>query len=762
MPIIFHETSGEFHLYNDQISYIIHILQNNQLGNLYFGKRISDRESFSHLLRGELRPLAAYVYENDYSFSLQHTMQEYPSYGTTDFRYPAFEVMQENGSRVTCFEYRSHEIFHGKKKLKGLPATYVENDEEADTLEIKLFDEVMKTELVLSYTIYKDYSAIIRHARFLHEGDLPVTLTRAMSASLDLPDSRYEMLQLSGAWGRERHVNKRMLQQGIQGIYSMRGTSSAEHNPFIALKRPGADEHVGEVIGFNLIYSGNHLEQVEVDTHDMTRVMLGIHPDTFEWRLQNGEEFQTPEAVIVYSENGLNAMSQTFHRLYRTRLAHGKWRDRVRPVLINNWEATEMAFTEEKILEIAKEGLEMGMELFVLDDGWFGNREDDKTGLGDWYVKNFKKLPEGITGLAEKIEKMGMKFGLWFEPEMVNKDSDLYRLHPDWILRTPGRRSSPTRNQYVLDFSRKEVVDYIYGLMEKVLNEAKISYVKWDMNRYITECFSAVKDGKGQGKVFHEYILGVYSLYERLTSRFPDVLFESCSSGGARFDPGILHYAPQTWTSDNTDAIERLKIQYGTSLVYPLSSMSAHVSQVPNQQVGRTTPIETRANVAYFGVFGYELDLSALSDEEKKKIKEQVTFYKAHRELLQTGFFYRISSPFENNITAWIIVSEDKSEAVAGFYKVLNSTNEGWKRYKLVGLAEDKKYMINGELQRVHFGDELMNIGIVVDNSEFCGNGADFSSVVFHLSEIREQQSHPFQVKPVRRKKRGYSPFLLE
>ncbi len=736
MSIIFHEHSKEFHIYNEEISYIIKILDNNQLGNLYYGKKIHDKDSFSYLLQGKLRSLAAYVFEGDYSLSLQYTKQEYPSYGTTDFRYPAFEVKQENGSRITNFEYKSYEIFHGKKRLQGLPSTYVEDNNEAQTLEITLFDSLIDTELVLSYTIYNKLPVIARNAKFTHKGKCAIILNRAMSMCIDLPDSNFEMIHLSGAWGRERSIKTRKLEQGIQGIYSMTGTSSAEHNPFIALKRSNADEFSGEVYGFSLVYSGNHLEQVEVSTHDIARVIMGIHPDTFEWPLLQGEVFQTPEAVMVYSDSGMNKMSQTYHKLYGTRLVRGQWRDKVRPVLINNWEATEMNFTEEKILSIAKAGRELGMELFVLDDGWFGSRDNDKSGLGDWFVTNFNKLPGGIIGLANKIEAMGMKFGLWFEPEMINKDSDLYRAHNDWILATPGRRRSPSRNQYVLDFSRKEVVDYIYGLMEKTLSEAKISYVKWDMNRYITECYSSAKTADTQGKVFHQYILGVYDLYERLTSKFPYILFESCSSGGARFDPGMLYYAPQAWTSDDSDAIERLKIQYGTSLVYPISSMGSHVSSVPNQQIGRFTPIDTRANVAYFGSFGYELDLSLLSHNEKEKIRGQVEYYKANRELISKGIFYRISSPFEENITSWIVVSQDKTEALAAYYKVLNRANDDFKRFRLVGLDCNKQYIINGDENKIYYGDELMYVGIVIDEKEFCANGADFSSILYHLTKI--------------------------
>lgn len=660
MTILFHEQSGEFHLYNDHISYIIKILKNKQLGNLYYGKKIRDRDSFAHLLEGGLRSLAAYVYEDDYHFSLQHTRQEYPSYGTTDFRYPAFEIKQENGSSISNFEYQSHEIFKGKKKLSGLPATYVEDAHEADTLEITLYDALIDSEILLSYTIFNEMAVITRNTKFTNNGEQKIILNRAMSTSIDLPDYDYEMIHLAGAWSRERHVKTRKLEQGTQGIYSLRGASSAEHNPFLVLKRPGADEFAGEVYGFSLVYSGNFLAQAEVDTHDATRVIMGIHPDQFEWELASGEAFQTPEAVMVYSDHGLNQMSQTYHELYRTRLVRGHWRDLVRPILINNWEATSFEFTEDKILAIATTAKNLGMELFVLDDGWFGARNHDRAGLGDWVV-NSEKLPEGIKGLANKIEAIGMKFGLWFEPEMVNKDSDLYRMHPDWIISTPGRHASPSRNQYVLDFSRKEVVDYIYGSMSKVLSESAITYVKWDMNRYITECYSIAQEISGQGKVFHLYILGVYDLYERLTSKFPHILFESCSSGGARFDPGLLYYAPQTWTSDDTDAVERLKIQYGTSFVYPVSSMGAHVSEVPNQQLGRITPIDTRANVAYFGAFGYELDLNELTDVEQERVRQQVAFAKEYRALIQKGKFHRLLSPFGHNVTAWMVVSQEKT-----------------------------------------------------------------------------------------------------
>ncbi|MDO5520108.1 MAG: alpha-galactosidase [bacterium] len=733
MGIIYSETTKEFHLYNDMISYIIQVLPNLQLGNLYYGKRIRHKSDFTYLLEGRHRSLAVYTKEKEYFFSPQYTRMEYPCTGTGDYREPAFEVDQEDGSRIVCLEYQSYRIYKGKEKLKDLPAVYVESEKEAETLEITLTDSLLQLDCIMQYTIFKDYPAIARSVKFCNRGEKILRLGRVFSASVDLPDAGYDMVQLSGAWSRERKVIVRPLSIGTQGINSRHGISSAEQNPFLVLKRPGADELQGEVYGFSLIYSGNHMEQVEVDTCHMARVQIGIHPEGFEWQLLNGETFQSPEAILVYSQQGLNGMSQVYHKLYRNRLVRGLWRDRERPILINNWEATGAAFTEEKILTIAKNGKALGMEMFVLDDGWFGKRDDDFSGLGDWYVTNNAKLPGGIKGLAEKVMELGMQFGLWFEPEMVNKDSDLFRSNPDWILCAPGRTPSPSRNQYILDFTRKEVVDYIYGMMEKILSEAPISYVKWDMNRYMTECYSITKKPQEQGKVMHRYILGVYGLYERLLKRFPNILFESCSSGGARFDPGMLYYAPQTWTSDDTDAMERVKIQYGTSYLYPLCTMGAHVSAVPNLQVGRVTPLETRGNVAQFGVFGYELDLGGLSDQERKIIREQVEFAKKHRSLIRTGDFYRLQSPFEENDAAWMVVSEDKKEALVGFYRMLGVPNDAWIRLRLAGLDQEMDYMIDEEPSVLYGGDELMQVGMVIQKEALCNQGGDYSSKIYYL-----------------------------
>lgn len=730
MPISYHEKNKEFHLYNGQISYILAVLRTGHLGQVYYGKHLQDRESFQHLIEYRGRSFAPAIVKDGESFYVENFKQEYAAYGNGDMHYPAYELQQENGGPVTDFQYVSHRIYAGKPKLEGLPATYVEQEEEAQTLEITLRDSVIQTKLILIYTIYEDLPVITRSARFVCEGGEGIVLTKAMSMCLDFPDKDFEMMELTGAWARERHIRWRRLEHGVQSIHSMRGASSNNFNPFIALKRPSTTEQNGEVYGFSLVYSGNFLAQAEVDTFDMTRVTMGIHPMRFAWPLQAGEEFQTPEAVMVYSDAGLNGMSQTYHKLYRTRLAKGYWRDRARPILLNNWEATYFDFNEEKILNIAQKAKQLGIELFVLDDGWFGKRDDDTSSLGDWYP-DLNKLPNGIKGLAEKIEQMGLKFGLWFEPEMANEDSDLYRAHPDWILHVPGRNTCQGRNQYVLDFSREEIVDAIADMMEKVLSEAPVSYVKWDMNRNMSEVFSCTADAAHQGMVFHKYILGVYRLYDRLTQKFPHILFESCSGGGARFDPGLLHYAPQGWTSDNSDAGERMKIQYGTSMVYPVSCMGAHVSAVPNHQMGRTTPLSTRANVAYFGTFGYELDLNKLSEEEQEEVREQIKFMKKYRELLQQGTFYRLLSPFEGNYTAWMVVSRDKRTAIVGYYRSQSEVSEPNRKVRLAGLDVNLSYRVSGE-EISHRGDELMSYGLITTQA-FDGQMGDYLSRLYIL-----------------------------
>ena len=738
MPIIYNEKTREFHLYNQEISYIIKILDNDQPGQLYYGKRLTHREDFGHLFEYATRDMSPYAFEGNSTFSLENIKQEYPTFGCGDMRFPAYEIERENGSHVVEFVYKEHKIYNGKPKLEGLPATYVESDDEAQTLELVLEDTSINTRIVLLYTIYEAFPVIARSVRFECDSDEKITLLSAMSACVDLPD--YEMIDLAGVWARERHVRRHKLDYGIQSIYSMRGCSSYQFNPFLALARENADEFQGQVYGFSLVYSGNFLAQTEVDNYDTARVLMGIHPNGFKWTLGKGESFQTPEMVMVYSEAGFNGMSQTFHKLYRTRLARGTWRDKVRPILINSWEAFYFDFDAPKLLGLADAAADLGMELFVLDDGWFGKRDDSTSSLGDWYP-NEEKLKGTLKELAEKINAKGLKFGLWIEPEMTNKDSDLYRAHPDWLLAEQGKRICHSRTQYVLDFSKKEVREYIGDMLENLLAEVPVSYIKWDMNRTFSEVFSNGNDREYQGKVCHKYILGVYELYERLTSRFPHVLFESCASGGARFDPGMLYYAPQGWTSDDTDAIERLKIQYGTSMVYPVSCMGSHVSASPNHQTNRVTPIETRADVAYFGTFGYELDLLKLDEEDKAEIRRQIAFMKEKRDLIQKGTFYRLKSPFEGNETAWMIVSEDQKKALVGYYRVMQPVNVGFKRLKLKGLKEDICYKVSG-YDYDCYGDELMQVGMILSDSasgvwkKGVNDKGDFQAKVFEIVAV--------------------------
>lgn len=742
MPITYNEQSREFHLYNNKISYLIKILANEQLGQLYFGKRIPNRKNHDYLVENTYRPVTSYVFDDDYSFSLGNVKQEYPAYGTTDQRRPALDIKQPNGSRITDFKYVSHKIYAGKRKLIGLPATYVEDESEATTLEINLYDELIQVTLCLQYTIFENSAAIARSVKFSNDSDQKYQLKTALSLNLDLPDANYEWLQFSGAWGRERHLHKTPLRPGIQAINSARGASSHMQNPFVILKRPFTTEEQGEALGVSFVYSGNFLAQAEVDEYSVTRLQIGIDPFQFSWCLKPNETFQTPEAILAYTSEGLNQLSQTFQKLYTTRLARGYWRYKERPILINNWEATYFDFTEEKLLSIAKKAKELGIELFVLDDGWFGERTKETAGLGDWYV-NRNRLKNGISGLSRKIHDLGMMFGLWFEPEMVNKDSDLYRKHPDYIIETPKRHASHGRKQYVLDFSRKEVVDNIYEQLVKILDEGEIDYIKWDMNRNITECYSIAYPSEQQGEIMHRYILGVYDLYERLIERYPKILFESCASGGGRFDAGMLYYAPQAWTSDDSDAIERLKIQYGTSFGYPQSMMGAHVSASPNEQLGRNTPLKIRGDVAFFGAFGYELDLDKLSSTELASIKKQIELMKKYRSIFQYGTFYRLKSPFEGNIVSWMVVSEDKSQAIVGYYKILNDVNCEYRRLYLPGLEADTLYNVQEELGSYlgnFTGDELANIGLVTTDASAGQNQetTDFYSKLFILERCGE------------------------
>lgn len=745
---IYVNSNLEFHLQNEYISYIIKVLENGDLGHLYFGKRLNHKENFSNMLQifEHQVPYTPEQIDGFSGFALDSLKQEFPGAGTGDYKEPAYIILQENGSRVSDFKFSKYEILDEKLPLERLPHTYVLKNDEVKTLRITLTDKLLKTDIILVYSIYKNFPIITRSSSIINNGEKDITLERFLSFNLDIAQKNYDLLHLCGAWGRERNVTTTPINQNKIVIDSKRGASSSNNNPFLALKEKKADEFKGEYIGINLVYSGNFIGQVEKDHYDNIRVNMGINPFNFSWILERGESFQAPEVVINYSDSGLNMLSQNYHKFYQNHLIRGRWKNKARPILINNWEATYFDFNEDKILQIAKKAKELGVELFVLDDGWFGSRDGDSSGLGDWW-SNLDKLPSGVEGLSQKINELGLQFGLWFEPEMVNPDSQLYKKNPNWALSIPGRKSTLSRNQLTLDLGRKEVREYLYEKISKILKNSKISYIKWDMNRNMTEVWSGVLEGKRQGEVAHRYILGVYELMERLTNEFPSILFESCAGGGNRFDPGMLYYMPQIWTSDNTDAMERLKIQYGTSIVYPISSMGAHVSAVPNHQTGRVTSIGTRANVAFFGAFGYELDLNKISSREREDVKRQIEFFKENRELLQFGTFYRIESPFENEFQriSWMVVNEDKSEAIIGVYRVLSVPNSTFDYVIVPGLNPDFKYSIKDEdiLGEEFFGDELAYSGIkfrkvALDIHDFKSleKLGDFRSKLFKISKI--------------------------
>ncbi len=720
MPISFKQTSMTFHLYNRELSYIIKILPEGIPVQLYFGAALPDRDDWDYLLEFAARPMSVNYSLNRTDMSLEHLRLEYPMSLSGDMRNGAADIRQKDGSRIAEFVYESHEIRDGKPSLEPLPACYVESADEACTLDLRLWDEKIQSRLVLSYTIYENRPVICRNARIENLGSEGYILDRMMSLSLDLPDDDWEQMVLAGAWARERNIEVHPLHTGVQSIYSLRGHSSHNYNPFLCLKRRETTEQSGECFGLSLVYSGNFLAETDVNTYHTTRVSMGIHPYTFSWPLQPGESFQTPEAVLVYAQKGLNAMSQAFHGLFRERLARGRFRDEPRPLLLNSWEGIYMDVDEARVLEMAQATADLGLEMFVLDDGWFKGRDTDSTSLGDW-VTDSRKLPSGLGSLSRKVEDMGIQFGLWFEPEMISMDSDLYRSHPDWLMHTPGRRISTGRKQFVLDFANPEVVTYIGDAMEKVLDEASISYIKWDMNRSLSEVYSLHYPADQQGTIYHRFILGVYALYDRLTKAHPEILFESCAAGGARFDPGMLYYAPQTWTSDDTDAVERLKIQYGTSMLYPISSMGSHVSAIPNHQLHRLTSLHMRFAVAIFGTFGYELDPLALTEDEKEEIRDQVRFMKKYRQLIQFGTFYRLQSPFAGTETARMVVSEDKKQAIVGYYRVLQEINAPFRRLKLQGLSPDRLYAISGKEEQ-EYGIELERAGLVLTDASASEN----------------------------------------
>lgn len=709
-----------FHLQTPGSSYVMGVSQDGLLIHLHYGAPVAQAEN---LTRAENSP---WFPAKPGETLLDHVPLEYSGSGMADLRPAAISVeWPEDGDNIADLRYQDYALLPGKPQMEGLPQVYTEKEEEAQTLRITLCD-AKGLQVDLFYTIFDNSDALIRRTRVSNKGTSPVVLHRIMSSALDLPDSRMELVHLHGAWAREFNEERMPVGHFRQCISSTKGASGHQHNPFAALVTPGCNESAGEVYAASLVYSGNFLIETDVDAMDQLRFTIGLNDWCFSWQLLPGEEFCSPEAVLVYSAQGLGHMSRTYHRLYQNRLCRGSWRDRPRPVLLNTWEGVYFDFNRDKLLHLAKAAAEQEIELFVLDDGWFGHRDSDNSSLGDW-IPNEKKLGCTLRELAEDVNRLGMKFGLWVEPEMVSPDSDLYRAHPDWALCRPNRPATLARTQLILDLSRTDVQDYLIDAMSSVFESAPIDYIKWDMNRNMTEIGSFASPEKSAGEIAHRYMLGLYRVMETLVTRFPDILFESCASGGGRFDPGMMYYMPQAWTSDDSDAIQRLDIQGGCSLVYPPSCMSCHVSAVPNHQVGRVTSLDTRWNVAVMGGgFGYELNMTALSDEEKEIVRKQIRTYKEDRGFLFTSELYRLEAPADG-MFAYAQVAPDKSRLAVTCIRRMFRAQRAPLWLRLNGIAPDKQY-VEKSSGEVYSGTELLNRGvrIVLDDADFSSVRLDF------------------------------------
>lgn len=704
------------HLQGRNISYIMFENESGDLLHFYFGKQIADVDYY--LMTEQWKEEWGFATNE---FPLDVYPQEYPSYGYSDLRNPAYQVVNKFGNAVSRMTVKGYKIHNNAvTEIKGMPYLF-KGDKNVDTLEVILYDESIELEVHLFYTVFEEYNIIARSAVVKNNSEDAVNIMSAYSASLDLPMNDYDMIHFAGSWGRERDMMRTSLKMGMKAeIENARGGSGHQLNPFVMIASPQADELHGEVYGFSLIYSGNHSTVAKIDQFGGLRVQQGINPYQFKWDLMPGQEFYTPQSVICYSNNGFGEMSREYHDVYRNNLMRSKWTHKNRPILINNWEGTYFDFTEEKLLKMAEKAKEIGLDLFVLDDGWFGKRNNDRCSLGDWTV-NRAKLPSGIDGFAEKINNIGLGFGLWIEPEMISPDSDLYRAHPDWAVKVSERTPVEIRHQLLLDLTRDEVCEYVIDAVSNILKNANIGYVKWDMNRQITDMPYIGFN--------HRYTLGYYRIMSAITSEFPDVLFEGCSAGGGRFDAGVLAYMPQIWTSDNSDAVSRLKMQYSTSMSYPVYSISTHVTASPNHQVGRKTSLKTRGDVAYAGTFGYELDITKSDDEEIEEIKKQIEFDKSIQSLIREGDLYRLVSPYETNYCSWEIVSKDKKKVFLFASKILAVAQSKNPKLKLQGLDENKQYL-DTRTGKVYGGDFLMYRGIRIDYKM-----EDFSTVVTVFEE---------------------------
>ena len=700
------------------------------LNHLYYGENIG-QDDMSYLLDYQDRGFSGNPYEagNERDYSLDSRPQEYSTNGVGDYRINSVSVINGDGSDAADWRYVGYSTEKGKYAIPGMPALYGE-ESDADTLIVELADKVTGLHAFLYYSVWEERDIITRCVKFVNQGTDGIVLTKAASMNLDLMSGDWELMHFHGRHNLERQMERVPLMRGKMTVESVRGASSHQHNPFVILCSKDTTEEAGPCYGTALVYSGNFSIEAEKDQMGQTRLTAGINSQRFAWTLEAEAEFWTPEAVMTYSSEGFEKMSSNFHHTFREHLCRGKYKHERRPVLINNWEATYFDFDKEKILNIAKGASELGVEMLVLDDGWFGKRDGDVSGLGDWYV-NTDKLEGGLKPIADGINAMGMKFGLWFEPECISEDSDLYRAHPDWAIQIPGRQPNRSRYQLILDMGREDVRDYLYERMTAILDSANIEYVKWDMNRHSSDVYSAVLPKERQGEASHRYMLGLYDLLERLVSRYPNLLLEGCSGGGGRFDLGMLYYSPQIWCSDDTDAVERLSVQYGTSFCYPISAVGSHVSAVPNHQTGRITPVETRGTVAMAGSFGYELDLNLLSDGEKEEVKEQIKTFKKYYNLTHEGEYYRLTNPMENRLyAAWEFVSQDQSEALVHGMQILAQPSGPSIHIPVRGLKADAMYEVNGEL--VRSGRALMHGGL-----NFPRQTGDFKAVEFYLKEVK-------------------------
>lgn len=730
MAIYYEEKNKIFRLDTKKSTYLIGLTPEGYVGHIYYGDRLF-HDVDSCLLRMEEAPFTPSVNKREKSAFLDAFPMEYPTGGIGDYRESCLNIRNEQGCMGSEFHYVSHEIYKGKRALEGLPASFG-NEDEVETLEILMGDPVLEVSLVLCYSAFEKENVITRNVRICNHGKQTLKLEKVYSACLDMDNEEFEMITLCGSWARERHIQRHELHYGKQSASSAKGESSHQEHPFLALVTPGTNQLQGKVYAMNFVYSGNFLAQAELSQFDSVRMVMGINREEFCWNLRKGETFQAPEAVLVYSGEGLGEMTRSFHDFYRNHMIRSPYLHKKRPILINNWEATYFDFDTDKLLAIAREAKKSGIEMLVMDDGWFGERNLDNSSLGDWTV-NEKKIKGGLKHLVDEVNAIGLEFGIWFEPEMISPDSELYRKHPEWAIQIQGREATQSRCQYVLDLSRPEVQDYAYECVAKILRSANIAYVKWDMNRQLSDLGSSWLDRESQQELFHRYVLGLYRMQERLVTEFPNLLLENCSGGGARFDPGMLYYSPQIWCSDDTDAVERLAIQEGTALIYPLSAMGAHVSDCPNHAVGRVTPFETRGHVALAGTFGYELDITKIPQEDRDMISRQTEMYHKYHELIREGDYYRIASYRENNsYDCWAVVAKDKSEVLVTYVQVLAGANRHSRKIYFQGFDSNALYRLEGT-EKTYSGERLMKMGFLMEALT-----GDFRSRLYHFVKTEE------------------------